>query len=393
MLRRLMARARRFSFLNEAQPAQEHRIRRYLAAAGTSALALVLLALLWRQGYLAFAGLACSAGAIAFFVLLFYVLLRSGLNLRLEDPSLTAAQMASAIAVLCIAMFYATPVGRGAILLLVPLVFLFGVFRLPTRQLLAMAAFAVVGYAGVLAALAWWRPIAFNQRLGEVQWLVLAAVLLWFSLVGGHISALRKQLARANALLREELERSHELATRDELTGIHNRRSIAALLEQERARSERIRMPFCLCMMDIDHFKAVNDTYGHQAGDQVLRGLAGWIRECMRATDHFGRYGGEEFVVLLPQTALAGAALSAERLRAGIEQFRFPSPAPDIRLTASFGVAQYQAGEDADRLIRRADSALLEAKKAGRNRVALAPDAPAAAAEAGVPLHSLRTAG
>jgi diguanylate cyclase (GGDEF)-like protein len=168
----------------------------------------------------------------------------------------------------------------------------------------------------------------------------------------------------------------HELVQRqavtDELTGLSNHRRFQELITQEVERSKRFGQDLGLVMLDIDHFKAVNDTYGHQQGDVVLREVARVLRESSREIDEPARYGGEELVVALPQTDLDGAYLFAERVRSALGTLRVPRVDDDgghLRVTASFGAAAIPgAGEDKDALIAAADAALYRAKRAGRNR-------------------------
>ncbi len=160
-----------------------------------------------------------------------------------------------------------------------------------------------------------------------------------------------------------------ELAIRDELTGAHNRRHLLALIETERARSARAARPFCLCLLDIDFFKRINDTYGHSAGDDVLRAFASAVQTQVRDTDSFGRYGGEEFLLMLPETSIDAANALIERIRAAVEALRFEQVDPLLTMTVSIGVAQFHLGESIAQTIARADEALYVAKARGRNRV------------------------
>ncbi len=170
--------------------------------------------------------------------------------------------------------------------------------------------------------------------------------------------------------LTSELER---MATTDVLTGLPNRRRLMTEMETEIARAQRSGRPLSLALLDIDHFKAINDKYGHSAGDAALREVAELLRAVTRRGDLLGRFGGEEFVVLMPETALDQAELGAERLRQAIEAriMRFPDSGTG-RVTISTGVALLAGDEGCDQLVSRADGALYEAKAGGRNLVRLA---------------------
>jgi diguanylate cyclase (GGDEF)-like protein len=172
-----------------------------------------------------------------------------------------------------------------------------------------------------------------------------------------------------NASLHETVERQ---AVTDELTGLANLRAFTSILDRELERSRRFETPLGLVMVDIDDFKQVNDSYGHQQGDEVLAQVAGVLRDLSRDLDAPARYGGEELAVVLPQTDADGAALLAERMREAVEALQIPRVRGrgTLSVTASFGVASVpDAAADPGGLIAAADAALYEAKRAGKNRV------------------------
>ena len=183
-------------------------------------------------------------------------------------------------------------------------------------------------------------------------------------------------IAIQNARSYEAMERQ---AISDGLTGIHNYRHFHETLKAEVSRAGRYGETFCLLMMDLDHFKAVNDTVGHQKGDEVLRAVSDVLRSCSRESDYLARYGGEEFVMILPRTGLDEATTLAERVRisvGGIDSGR-----PDLQVTVSIGVSTFPAsGADSDGVLGAADAALLRAKNRGRDRVCLYTDLRAGAA-------------
>ncbi len=172
------------------------------------------------------------------------------------------------------------------------------------------------------------------------------------------------------------LQREYEQAAKtDLLTGVHNRRWMDEVFPRQVARSQRSGQALALLMADIDHFKRLNDTYGHLSGDVVLKAVARLLGETLRPTDLLVRYGGEEFAAMLPGATGETAAVAAERLRRAVEEAEYtPSDVngPAIRVTISVGVAILQSGEALPQLVERADSALYRAKAAGRNAVVLA---------------------
>jgi two-component system cell cycle response regulator len=174
--------------------------------------------------------------------------------------------------------------------------------------------------------------------------------------------------------LNESLEWANKLATHDSLTDLYNRRALYELAENELARARRENKPVSLVMMDIDHFKNVNDEYGHNIGDQALRRVAHIILEKIRSYDTAGRWGGEEFLLILPGTGLDEAAQIADRVREGIETAKIPlQGGKHVDLQASFGVSTSLPDDllTFDLLVHQADEALYKAKGKGRNRVSV----------------------
>lgn len=178
-------------------------------------------------------------------------------------------------------------------------------------------------------------------------------------------------LSRANEELEREVARRtaqlEQLMLTDPLTGVGNRRHLTACLEAEVARAARYGRELAMMFIDLDHFKKVNDTCGHAVGDQVLVAVAHYLVGCLRSSDTLGRFGGEEFVILLPDTTLESACLVAERWLAGVPLLDIPGT--QWRITASFGVTHYRSGDTPDTLLNRCDTALYRAKADGRNRV------------------------
>lgn len=171
---------------------------------------------------------------------------------------------------------------------------------------------------------------------------------------------------------REREERIRQLSRTDALTGLHNRRSIMDLLDQSLARAAREQTPLALAILDLDHFKKINDSWGHPTGDRVLQVAARTLREHLREIDHIGRYGGEEFMVILPGTRTEDAAAVLERCRAALAAAAVRSDDQQpVPVSASFGLTGQAAGVETtpQQLIQRADEALYQAKSMGRNRV------------------------
>ncbi|MEJ2723914.1 MAG: diguanylate cyclase, partial [Deltaproteobacteria bacterium] len=180
----------------------------------------------------------------------------------------------------------------------------------------------------------------------------------------------REQLAAINETLRKRNLELHEISITDGLTGLYNRKHLMETLDREVARSRRYQRSFAVLMIDIDHFKQYNDTFGHLAGDDVLKKIAKIFRDSVRGADYSARYGGEEFLIILPETSKDEAVHAAERIRQCVEKDSPPAGDKGIGITVSIGVAVFpEHGDDTQALIKNADSALYEAKKGGRNKV------------------------
>ncbi len=308
------------------------------------------------------------AALVAVFVAAFYACFRSGLNLRLSDPSLTLPMMVAAGMTISVVQVDAG-VGRDNLMLLYPLVFMFGVFRFNTRELIVVALLYSIFFAIATAASVWSYRMAMEPNHEIFRVCFLSAVLVWFAFVGGNISALRQQLILTNDELKIAVKKAESLANHDALTGACSRRYVMNLLEREGYRAKRGNA-LSIGMLDLDHFKSINDSYGHATGDEVLKRICAIIQGALRETDFLGRYGGEEFILGFAQTPAAPAALVAERIRKVIAE---STMLPDGKhVTVSIGVAGHHVPQTIEHTLARADAALYKAKAAGRNQVLLA---------------------
>lgn len=179
----------------------------------------------------------------------------------------------------------------------------------------------------------------------------------------------RAVLRQAHLVDRLKLRSTFSIAHTDSLTGLQTRDIMEQHIKRELSRAERSGTAFSIALCDLDHFKRVNDQHGHQAGDIVLAGIAQLIEDSLRAYDEAFRYGGEEFLLLLPETDKADAVAVVERLRKDIEAASFDADGTRLQITMSFGVAEFAPGKDSPALISEADKKLYLAKKSGRNRV------------------------
>ena len=255
----------------------------------------------WPVAALAVVGIGGMAG--------FYAAIRSGANLRCADPSLTVPQMVFALAIGAVAYTLAGR-GRGAVFPIMMVILMFGMYSLTPRQMRRLSLLALLLFGAAMALMA--RLVAGGlpaPRSSSAHFLVVAIMLPAVSMLAGQLSRLRDRLRRQKAELQDALARIQELAHRDELTGLVNRRHMAALIEAERERCERLGGRLCLAVLDIDRFKRINDTHGHPTGDRVLGAFAKEAQAALRGSDVLARWGGEEFMLLMPDTPLTAARL------------------------------------------------------------------------------------
>ncbi len=233
----------------------------------------------------------------------------------------------------------------------------FGIFwGLPIPLVTISLHFLLLSSSGSSAPLA-------TALSSPLQWFFILHPLL-FGALFGILGSVRKEKDRQVAELIEELQ---ILSIRDPLTGLSNRRNFGHIFEDELARISRKEADLSLIFLDLDHFKRVNDKHGHHVGDEVLKATAAHLHSCCRPYDTAARWGGEEFIILLPDTDEEQAAVFAERIRVTLHEGL--SPIIPFPVTISIGVAQYIPGEPLEVLVERADQALYLAKQNGRNQV------------------------
>lgn len=364
----------------EAQ--QALRLRRVEMGCISYLFTLSMVAVCWWLGYFALSVLLNYFVTVVLLNVAFYMAIRTGFNLRFGDPSMTLAQICMSILPGLYVMYHAQQV-RGVLLLMCLSAAMYGLFRFRTRDFIVVTAVLVGGYALLILYMYFGKTGNINPQIELLHLCALLATFVQFSVLGGYIGSLRdkvkeknRELAARNDDLEHALRRIEELAMRDELTGVFNRRYLMETIKNEKHRCERSGSVFSICILDVDHFKHVNDRFGHLVGDEVLQAIATTATGALRQTDYFGRYGGEEFALVLTGTTVEGAFITAERVRTRIEALRFPSVSADLAVTVSIGIADSRFAEETAMTFKRADDALYKAKQHGRNRCIIATPAP-----------------
>ncbi len=309
-----------------------------------------------------------GASLIGFFA----ILSETHFNDRFDDHYLSVAQVGAHV-VLQLGFLLAAPEIGYAFLNVLFLIFAAASLRMTTRQAAVTWTMTTLGVAPIfiLTRIPIGMPVATTtERFAAALCFIVTIGQCAF--VGLYGDSLRKKLYRRGVELIEANKRIEELAELDELTGSFNRRCIMRLLDDETARAHRGKAPFSVALIDLDWFKRINDAYGHPTGDEVLRTFAITVFANIRTIDRFGRYGGEEFLLVLPDTPHDEAVRILDRLRTIVADLDWSAFSPDMRITISAGVATLNPDETPDAILARADSALYAAKARGRNRIARA---------------------
>lgn len=295
-----------------------------------------------------------------------------GFNERFRDHYLVAPQSIINMVIMLAFTWIAPEVGVMFLCTLF-VVFSFSSLRATPQQTAIVWTAMALGLAGLFLLTD--KPIAMPhgnhiERFATMTVFVLTIGRCMF--IGIFSSALRQSLYKSGVDLKEAYKRIEELSELDDLTGSFNRRCIMSVLDEEIVRAHGSQTPCSVALIDLDWFKRINDTYGHPTGDEVLRTFAITVFANIRPIDKFGRYGGEEFLLLLPDTPGEGAARILDRLRAIIADLDWRAFSPGMQVTISAGIATLKPNETPDIILARADSALYAAKARGRNRIASA---------------------
>jgi diguanylate cyclase len=324
----------------------------------------VALALFHARGVAVLAVL--SVGTMA----TFYAIIRSGLNKRCADPTLAYPQIIAAQSLVAGAYAVLGPV-HSATLIMLALVLMFGMFTMRAEAVRAACVYTVAAMGAVMAWRARTDPAHYQPLQECFNFVIVVIVMAAIAQLSEQLVSMRLRLKTQRAALQDALAQIRELATRDELTGLPNRRHMLDLLHEHALRRARAGQRFFVGLIDLDHFKTINDSHGHGVGDQALRGFAQQAQAVLRATDAIGRWGGEEFLVILPENGPGEPTVGIERLRTALAATAVCAGVPGLRVEFSAGLTRYRDGEPVGQAVERADHALYSAKAAGRGRTVL----------------------
>ncbi len=304
-------------------------------------------------------------------MLLFYLLIRSGWSRRWHEASLTVPQMLFALSSGAVA-YTLLGAGRGAVFPMVMVVLMFGMFIASPRQMRWVSAYAVGLFGAAMVAMAVLKPATYPWQIELGHFLLVATMMPGVSLLAARLSRMRARSRLQRAELAQALSRLREHTTRDELTGLINRRHMQEVMEQEHQRCIRSGQTFCLAVLDIDNFKLVNEAHGYSVGDAVMRAVAQEALRHVRVSDMLCRWGGDDFVLMLGDTRAPMARGGLERLHQKVAALRILHGSMAVSVTLSGGLAEHHAGETVVQTLERAERALLESKAQGRCRIAVA---------------------
>jgi diguanylate cyclase (GGDEF)-like protein len=291
------------------------------------------------------------------------------INDRFKDHYFIIQQSSASVGLMLL-FIYLAPEAGCLFLCSIFLVFTFAALRSTPRQ--AIIGWTTVAIGLTVLFLLTDKPIGMPTGTPLERFATMLTFILVLGrsmIVGLFSSSLQESLYKRGIELKKAYQRIEELAELDELTGSFNRRCILQTLEEEIIRARRSNMPCAVALIDLDWFKRINDRFGHPAGDEALRAFAITVFANIRGIDKFGRYGGEEFLLILPETSDGAALRTVDRLRGIVAALDWSAISQDMSVTMSAGLTTLRAGDTADSILARADQLLYQAKDMGRNRV------------------------
>ncbi|MDE2402626.1 MAG: diguanylate cyclase [Burkholderiales bacterium] len=360
----------RLGWLLGHDPKQRLWVARSLLSALPYVFGVFSLAYSTQTGHLTPAAALTMALGLILTPTLLYGAIRSGWTQRLADPAITMAQVLVA-GTWTLAMYAVGGPVRGALLITTVLILTVAACNMSPRKGWLACLYLLVIQTILTFVLPMVQPEGFLAVVERFNWIMMVLNLPAVMMMGVQLGKLRSRLKQQREQLKEAVARLSELATYDELTGLSNRTYMTEMLAHYARRHAQCGEEFTLALIDLDHFKRVNDCYGHNVGDEVLKAFAHQAGETLRHIDVISRWGGEEFLILCPQTTPEQALIGLERLRQVFSVVEVSHSVPNLRASFSAGLSAPLEGESIESTLARVDAALYDAKHGGRNRTCL----------------------
>jgi diguanylate cyclase len=358
-------------FVFGASAKQRLLLQRTMLASFICVAALVLDTFAVRSGLMHGHQVALLAEFSVVGIVAFYLIIRSGMNIRLGGmSSLTYPQQIFAMIVM-VWTFGISGQIRGAVIGLLVLILMFGVFKFSPRAMIYLAVLSLLMLAAMMTGLHHVNAAQYPLIVSAYQLGFAALAILPVCILSSQIHSLQKTLRARSQALEQAIEQIQRLAENDDLTDLLNRGAMVRAIEREMSPRHPSAEVICLALIDIDLFKGINDRFGHQAGDDVLRKFAAVTKTTLRIGDMFSRWGGEEFLLMLPDTSVAQGFECLNRVREALEATPFDEIAPGLRVTISAGVTDLHPDDTLEMAVERADQSMYRAKQSGRDRVIL----------------------
>lgn len=300
--------------------------------------------------------------------ILYYLIIKTDFNLKFSEPDLFMPMMIWSIFCILAPTYFMTSTMRGIFVMNYFLVVIFGVFRLNLKQFIALTGFAIATLGFVIVFVVKYNPASSINIYNELLlWVMFSLTAISFAFICNNISMLRKKLKEQKLEILSAFSDIHKLSITDELTGIYNRRYAMDFIANKKLKADKGLDKFITCIMDIDHFKKINDAYGHDVGDIVLKRFSQEINGLIRHDDCFARIGGEEFILILSHIDIDIAKDVIDRIMNNVRNISFKDY-PDLKITISIGMMAYEKDTSTEVLLKKVDTFLYKAKNQGRDR-------------------------
>lgn len=299
---------------------------------------------------------------------LYYIVVRNNLNLKLKEPDLFMPMMIWSIFCVIAPTYFMTGTMRSIFVMNYFVVVIFGVFKLNLKQFITLTGFAVAVLGFVIVFYMKKNTTTINIFNELLLWIVFSVTAISFALVCNNISNLRQKLKEQKLSLMSAFSDIHKLSITDELTGVYNRRYMMDFIATKKLKVDKGIDGFIACIIDIDFFKKINDTYGHDVGDKVLKTFSNEVNKLIRNGDCFARIGGEEFILIISHISIDTAKEVISRIMEKIRTLKFEGY-PDLKITISIGMKSYEKGTSIEDLLKQIDVLLYKAKNTGRDKV------------------------